>query len=896
MPEQNWNEHRTRKQYIDKLLINSEWGPIVALEEGKNYDHGSIEEYPTQTGPCDYALFHAKRPLAAVEGKKVSVGPQNVLQQAQRYARGFQKSPFTFGEYHLPFIYSTNGKIIWFQDLRHPLNRSREITAIHTPNALEELLSKDEEAAKAWLRNTAIDNPVLRPYQKEAITAIEQAIADRKRNMLIAMATGTGKTLTIINLIYRLMKSGLAKRILFLVDRRALAAQAVTALASFEAEPNLKFDKCYEVYSQRFRREDLDEDMKYDPKVLPSDYLIDPKSRDSFVYVCTIQRMGINLFGQDGMFGQATGDLDDESDADERLDIPIHAFDVVIADECHRGYTAQEESKWRETLKHFDGIRIGLTATPAAHTTAFFKDVVFRYEYERAVKEGFLVDYDAVSIKSDITFNGAFLKEGEEVGLKDTKTGQLVFDVLEDERVLAPESNEAEWTAPDRNRKIVGELKKYLLSQEETLGHFPKTLIFAENDLAHTSHCDQLIDMLRDEFNRGDSFVQKITGSPTVDRPLQRIREFRNRQNPGIVVTVDMLSTGVDVPKIENIVFLRPVRSRILFEQMMGRGTRLCPGINKTHFTVFDCFGGTLLEYFKKTTSITAEAPIKPTKTIREIVQAIADNQSRAYNIKVLSKRLQRISKNITQESRNEFNYILGEDIADFAMTLEDKLSKNWAGTIKIIQSEAFLHICENYQRPKREFIIAASAEDLVTSEIIFRSADGKELKPSDYLNLFEEFVRKNPEHIDAIDILLNKPKDFHTDELKALREKLATKPDTLLDKFNERNLRRAYNKELADIISMIRHAAKNDELLTVEIRVDRALAKVKAKHHFTEAQEKWLEHIRHHLIANLLIEKDDIDTLPLFTRQGVNYTQLNRVFDGKLDELLKEINEAVLT
>jgi Type I site-specific restriction-modification system, R (restriction) subunit and related helicases len=520
----------------------------------------------------------------------------------------------------------------------------------------------------------------LRPYQIEAISAIEQAIADRKRNMLVAMATGTGKTFTIINLIYRLMKSKLAKRILFLVDRRALAAQAVTALASFEAEPGLKFDKCYEVYSQRFRREDLDEDLKYDPKVLPTEYLVDPKSRDSFVYVCTIQRMGINLFGKDGMFGQSTGDLDDESDADEKIDIPIHAFDVVIADECHRGYTAQEESKWREALKHFDGIRIGLTATPAAHTTAFFKEVVFRYEYERAVKEGFLVDYDAVAIKSDITFNGAFLKEGEEVGLKDTKTGQLVFDVLEDERVLAPESNEAEWTAPDRNKKIVQELKKYLLAQEASIGHFPKTLIFADNDLPHTSHCDQLIEILRDEFNRGDSFVQKITGSPTVDRPLQRIREFRNRQNPGIVVTVDMLSTGVDVPKIENIVFLRPVKSRILFEQMMGRGTRLCPEINKTHFTVFDCFGGTLLEYFKKTTSITAEAPVKPSKTIREIVQAIADNQSRAYNIKVLSKRLQRISKNITQESRNEFNYILGEDIADFAMTLEDKTLKELGG------------------------------------------------------------------------------------------------------------------------------------------------------------------------------------------------------------------------
>lgn len=896
MDDKELSEYNTRKLFIDKLLLDSNWQPIVRFKPGANYKNASVEEYETKNGPADYILFHNSRSLAAVEGKKISVGPQNVLQQAQRYARGFQNSPFAFSEYYLPFIYSTNGKIIWFQDLRHPLNRSREIDAIHTPNALEELLSKDEDASKAWLRDTVIDDSFLRPYQKEAIAAIERAIADKKRNMLVAMATGTGKTFTIINLIYRLMKSGLAKRVLFLVDRRALAAQAVTALASFEAEPGLKFDKCYEVYSQRFRREDLDEEIKFDSKVLPTKYLTDPKSRDSFVYVCTIQRMAINLFGSDGMFGQASGDLDDESDADKSLDIPIHAFDVIIADECHRGYTAQEESKWREVLKHFDGIRIGLTATPAAHTMAFFKDVVFRYEYERAVKEGYLVDYDAVAVNSNITVNGAFLKEGEEIGLKDTKTGQLVFDILEEERMLEPLNNEIEWTAPDRNKKIVKELKKYLLDQEETLEHFPKTLIFADNDLAHTSHSDQLVDILRDEFNRGDAFVQKITGSPTVDRPLQKIREFRNRQNPGIVVTVDMLSTGVDIPKIENIVFLRPVKSRILFEQMMGRGTRLCPEINKTHFTVFDCFGGSLLEYFKQTTGITAEAPVKPTKTIREIVQAIADNQNRIYNVRVLLKRLQRISKNITQKSRNEFNCMLGEDIADFAVKLEDNLSKNWTGTIKILQSEAFLQLCENYQRPKREFIIAASAEDYVSSEMIFRAADGKEIKPVDYLKLFEEFVRNNPEHIDAIDILLNKPRDFHTEELKELREKLATKPDNLIDKFNERNLRRAYNKELADIVSIIRHAVKNEELLTVESRVARGIAKVKANRHFTEAQEKWLDLIRHHLVANLLIEKDDVDSLPIFTRQGMNYIKLDRVFDGKIDELLKEINEAVLT
>lgn len=890
--DKNWNERKTRKEYIDKLLLSSQWGPIVEFEQGKSYEHGSIEEYPTQSGPSDYILFNNKRTLATVEGKKVAVGAQNVLQQAQRYARDIENTPFNYGDYKLPFAYSTNGKQIFFRDLRHPLNRSREVSAIHTPEILEDLLVKDINTSINWLNEHVIDNPYLRPYQKEAIKKTEEAIINLKRNMLIAMATGTGKTFTVVNLIYRLIKSGLAKRILFLVDRKALAAQAVSALASFEPEPGLKFDKIYETYSQKFRREDFEEGEIYDPKVLPNEYLTKPKSRDAFVYVCTIQRMRINLFGKEGMFGSS---VEEEDDA-EKIQIPINAFDVIIADECHRGYTSQEDSKWREVLNHFDAIRIGLTATPAAHTIAFFKEIVYRYDYERAVREGFLVDYDAVAVNSDITINGTFVHEGEEVGIKNVDTGQLVFDVLEDERELEATKNEVEWTAPDRNRKIVEELKNHFLKQEKELGHFPKTLIFADNDMPHTSHCDILIDMLRDAFGRGDDFVQKITGSPTVDRPLQRIREYRNRQNPGIVVTVDMLSTGVDVPKIENIVFLREVRSRILFEQMLGRGTRLCPEINKTHFTVFDCFGGTLLKYFRESTSITAQAPSKTSVTIREIVKRIADNYDRAYNVNVLAKRLQRIAKGITQESRNEFNHILGSDIVDFAKTLQERLDRNWAETIKILQSEAFLHLCENYQRPPRVFIEAVTAEDEVSSVLLFRASDGSELKPPDYIQLFEKFVKENPEHIEALDILLNRPKDFHTKELKDLRMTLATNPNDLKDKFTERNLRRAYHNELADIISLIKHAISGEEFLTAETRVNRAFEIIHHNRKFTPEQDKWLEIIRQHMIANLLVEKDDFDYHPIFARQGLSFNRLNQIFQGDLEHIINELNEAVLS
>ena len=887
------SEARTRQEFIDKALQKAGWVPIVPFKPGNRYNHCAVEEYPTKNGPADYLLFSKGIPLACVEGKKVMIGPQNVLQQAKRYARGFEGGSHTFGEYHLPFVYSTNGKIIWFQDLRDPLSLSREISAFHTPRALLEMLSKKEAVASTWLKEHETDNRFLWPFQIEAIRAMEQAILGRKRHMMVAMATGTGKTFTIFNLIYRLMKSGFAKRILFLVDRRALAAQAVSTVASFEAEPGLKFDQCYEVYSQKLRREDLDDDVKFDPKVLPGEYLTNPNSRDSFVYISTIQRMRINLFGPEGLFSTTSGDLDDDSDA-SKLDIPIHAFDVIIADECHRGYTTQEESKWREVLNHFDGIKIGLTATPALHTKAYFKEIVYRYVYERAVREGYLVDYDAVAIQSDITLRGVFLNEGEEVGLVNTQTGQLVFEILEDERELPAPTTEIDWTAPDRNRKIVREIKKYLLEQEEQIGHFPKTLIFAQNDIAHISHCDQLVGILKEEINRGDDFVQKITGSPSVDRPLQKIREFRNRQNPGVVVTVDMLSTGVDVPKIENIVFLRPVQSRILFEQMMGRGTRLCPDIHKTHFTVFDCFDGTLLEYFRKSTGITAEMPPKATRSIREIVRAIANNEDREYNIRVLSKRVHRISKNITEEGRRQFEYILSCDLAEFAKTLHQRLEEKWGETIKLLESENFWDLCEHYPRPQKTFVKADTVEDQVYSRIIFRAKDGRELGPQDYLQEFEKFLKANPEHIEALEILLKRPKEFDTRQLKVLRDKLSTQPDYLVDKFNEKNLRRACNQELADIISIIRHAAQGSELLTVERRVDKALMKVKSGRSFTNEQNKWLDLIRRHLIENLLMEKEDVDTLPIFTREGASWGKLDKVFEGGLEKLIHEINEAI--
>ncbi len=665
----------------------------------------------------------------------------------------------------------------------------------------------------------------------EANAAVERAVAGRKRQMLLAMATGTGKTLTLVNQVYRLMKSGAGRRILFLVDRRALAAQAVRAFASFEPEPNRKFDRVYEVYSQRFQREDFGDD-KFDPKVLPESYLTDPQAKHAFVYVCTIQRMAVNLFGRGAVWSGADADaLDDDAGP---IDIPVHAFDVIVADECHRGYTTAEQSLWRSTLDHFDAIKVGLTATPAAHTKAYFHDVVFRYEYARAVREGYLVDYDVVKVRSDVRMKGVFLNEGEGVAVVDPETGTEQLDHLEDERTFESAEVERKVTSPDSNRKILEEVKKYADEHEARYGRFPKTLIFADNDVPHTSHADQLVALAVDVFGRGQSFVRKITGR--TDRPLQAIREFRNRPDPGVVVSVDLMSTGVDIPDLEYLVFLRPVKSRILFEQMLGRGTRKGEKHpDKSHFTVFDCFDGTLLAYFRQATAITAEPPEQPNRGIREVIEDVWSNRDRDYNVRCLVKRLQRIDKEMDGSARERFaaHGVPDGDVAKYAAGLAARLRQDFTAEMKRLRDPAFQDLLVNYPRPKKVFWKAVEHEDTVSSEYLVRDGTGKEYKPQDYLELFARFVRDNPARVEAIGILLDRPKDWGTAALAELRAKLKTAP------------------------------------------------------------EQWLERIRQHLVANLTIGRDDFEEIPILSGAG-GWGSADRAFGGDLGGLIADLNAAM--
>ncbi|QDT81995.1 Type-1 restriction enzyme R protein [Gimesia maris] len=889
------SEWLTRKKRIDPKLKALGWD-VIPYKEGldlSQYNHHAIEEYPTTKGPADYALIVDGQILGVVEAKRLSLGPAGVLQQAERYSRGVTESPFDFRGFRVPFLFSTNGEIVYFHDVRHELELSRKIADFYSPSALAELISSDIEAAYERLQQLPNNHPRLRPYQGKANEAVETSIIGRKRQILVAMATGTGKTFTTVNQIYRLMKSEAAKRILFLVDRRALAAQAVRAFAAFEPEPGLKFDHIYEVYSQRFQRGDIGEDEPFDPKVLPKAYLENPTPDHAFVYVCTIQRMTINLFGRQAVF-QTSSDEEIDEDA-EQISIPIHAFDFIVADECHRGYTTGEVSIWRDTLNHFDAIRVGLTATPAAHTKAYFKDVVYRYEYERAVREGYLVDYNAVRVKSDVRMNGVFLNEGEEVEIIDPESGAETRDTLEDERQFDSTEVERKVTSPDSNRKIAQELKKYADEHEQATGRFPKTLIFAANDLPHTSHADQLVEVCREVFGRGNSFVRKITGR--VDRPLQQIREFRNRKQPGIVVSVDLLTTGVDIPDLEFIVFLRLVKSRILFEQMMGRGTRKGEHYpDKSHFVVFDCFDGTLLEYFRKSTGITAEPPDKISRTIHQIIDDIWNNRDRDYNVRCLVKRLQRIEKEMDASARDLFSAfgVQEGDVGKYARALPRKLKEAFVDTMDLLRNKEFQDLLLNYPRRKKIFLRASEYEDTVTSEYLIRDGKGNEYKPEDYLAAFSRFIEENSEKVVAISILLEHPRDWSTSALSELKDKLATAPE----RFTIENLQRAhelhYHKALVEIISMVKHAADEAQpLFTAEERIKRAFGKLTADKIFSEEQQQWLDRIRNHLVANLSIDQEDFVLMPVFEQSG-GWIKANRIFDGKLQELLAELNAAI--
>jgi type I restriction enzyme R subunit len=571
------DEHQTRL-LIDQQLRDAGWDAdteALTFNGGARPELGkakAIAEWPTDSGPADYALFLGLICVGVVEAKRQNIDAAGAIAQAKRYARGVRNVELPEGspyrEFRVPFLFSSNGRGylrqlkdksgVHFLDVRRPQNHPDPLEGWYTPGGLKELLAQDVDAADQRLRQEQTDYLNLRDYQVKAIKAVEQGLEAGQREMLVAMATGTGKTKMCIGLLYRLLKTKRTRRVLFLVDRSSLGTQSKDAFVEMRLENLQTFADIFEVKGLK--------DLK--------------PEKETKVHIATIQAMVKRiLFTDEGV-------------------PPVDAYDCIIVDECHRGYLLDREldddelnfrdeadyiSKYRRVLDHFDAVKIGLTATPALHTVDIFGKPVFTYCYREAVIDGFLVDHDPpLQITTALAEDGMTWKAGEEMAVIDRETGDVDTVTLPDDVQLEIESYNRRVITESFNRVVCERLAHHIDPQL-----FEKTIVFCVTD----AHADLVVRLLKEAFDRqyggvDDDLVCKITGKS--DRPEQLIRLFKNERAPSVAVTVDLLTTGIDVPAVANIVFLRRIRSRILYDQMLGRATRLCPEIGKSTFRVFD--------------------------------------------------------------------------------------------------------------------------------------------------------------------------------------------------------------------------------------------------------------------------------------------------------------------
>ena len=893
------------RTHIDKHLENTGW---KILKEGskvpKNGNYALCEE-EVKGKFADYVLYIDGKRWAVVEAKKE--GAENVehalIQAVERYAKPLG----------VQYVYAANTKLdkwnntllnIIFRDLRVKDSRSRDVFSFHTPRGLQLLDTYDIEESN----NQLIENPAqevkggLRYYQADAINEIEKGLKKKKQKMLLHMATGTGKTRTIVELIYRLMSTNPKrfKRILFLVDRRELANQAVTAFATFNAMPGKKFDEIYEVYCDRIPS-DEESKVKYNSKLMSKSKVSEPKEGDAHVYVTTIQRLFQQITGRSAF---RNDEDEDEMEWEEKpigynKQIPIDGFDLIISDECHRSIY----NVWEVVLNYFDAVQVGLTATPTGRTFVFFdRNMVYRYGLKRAIDDGYLVDYDPVRIYTKSTKEDAYIPKEQRLLLKDRQTGYEEEEFADEDIKIDIEGLERNLTIPDRLRKIAQEFKKYYKPGQ-------KTLVFAKHDNEKGSHTDALVEAFREEFGYGNDKIFKITYRCGKDaRTL--IRKFRNSIDEAwIVVTVDMLSTGVDIPRIENIIFDRAVQSRVLFEQMMGRGTRTCKEIGKTHFTVYDTMG--LLSLQKQLGGTAFDEDYKePSKsmTIKQVIDKIYRGIKQDHYIEKLVRKIQRTAKKLPPAGVDDFaiyDEIPGGDLGTFAANLKDNLKKDFRKHFALFKDDVFVEKLDKWSKfDRQKYVVATDYMDEAKSEMFFK-VDGEQLKPDDYIESFVNWVKENDTKIDALEVIMRRPKNLELKHIKELAKTLRKQPGQYsVEKLNKalelsknENLNKHSNKVLdlvSELISYVKYAEDDGHFYALQEKVDLAVADIVASERFTVEQLKWYNIIRDFVITRLKITKQDVNSALAFRKVG-GFANLNKVFNGKLQSLIDALNEAVL-
>lgn len=846
-------------------------------QKGKNM---AIAEWPTAHGPADYVLFAGLLPMAAVEAKRKNTNVSASLQQAKRYSRGFEASAEAAlhaqnwgaaSEFRLPFVFSTNGRPylrqmeihsgIWFCDVRRPDNHGRALDGWYSPEGLTQLLASDEDAARQQLATEPLAFGFhIRDYQEKAILAAEAAIGEGRRSILLAMATGTGKTKTCIALIYRLLKSKRFRRILFLVDREALGDQAVNAFKDTRMDTTRTFTEVFGI-------KELDEAVA---------------DSDTAVHVATVQ----------GMVQRVLNPPEDSTPP------TVDQYDCIIVDECHRGYLLDRElsetelsfrsfddyvSKYRRVLDWFDAVKIGLTATPALHTTEIFGPPVYTYTYREAVIDGHLIDHEPpFNISTELSIKGIVWDKGAEIPVYQPALTELeLFKAPDEIKIEVQEFNKKVITEPF-NRVVCD----YLATELDPSSR-QKTLVFCAND----AHADLVVKLLKDAFKNvygsvDDDAVIKITGR--ADKPLQLIRRYKNEHLPNVAVTVDLLTTGVDVPSICNLVFLRRVNSRILFDQMLGRATRLCDDIGKETFRIFDA-----VRMYDSISGVTAMKPvvvdpqISYTQLIQEIT-SVSTEEARALVRDQLLAKLQRKKRHLSEAAARDFETVAGMPPDAFVKELARLPLDEVAAWF--LQHAALGEILDRKGQGQATPVFISDHEDSLTE--VTRGFGTKAQKPEDYLDEFKAFINSQGNKLPALLTVITRPRELTRRQLRDLLWEL--------DKagFTEANLttawKQAKNEEIAArIIGHIRQAALGDPLLPFDQRVDQALAKILSARAWTNPQREWLKRIAAQTKANQVVDRQAMETDMVFTQNG-GFARADKLFQGEMQKILETFNDTV--
>lgn len=931
-------EHEAREN-IDQLLSAAGWHVCDAAKANIHAARGvAIREFPLKSGYgfADYLLYVDGKAAGVIEAKKEGVTLTGVETQSDKYTKGLPAG-LPCWRNPLPFSYQSTGVESRFTNGLDPEPRSRGVFAFHKPEQLAEWLSAPPlNAAQQSLAEympkadtflgrlqqmPALVEEGLWPAQINAIKNLEESLKANRPRALIQMATGSGKTFTSISFIYRLIKFAGAKRVLFLVDRGNLADQTLKEFQQYESPyNNFKFSEEYIV--QRLQGNTIDTTAR--------------------VCICTIQRLYSMLRGN-----PLPEELEDESieqlgDLFKSPDpiaynpsIPIETFDIIVTDEAHRSIY----NLWAQVLEYFDAYLIGLTATPSKQTFGFFhQNLVMEYNHEMAVADGVNVNYDVYRIRTAITEQGSKVEAGYSIQMQERETRKKRWEQLDDDFAYDPNQLDRDVVAPDQIRKIIQTFRDKLFS-EIFPGRtwVPKTLIFAKDD----AHAENIVEIIREEFGKGNDFAKKITYRTTGAKPKDLINEFRTSPMPRIAVTVDMIATGTDIKSVEIVMFMRAVKSRAFFEQMKGRGVRIIhaddlksvtpDAVAKDHFVIVDAVGVCEQD---KTDSRPMEQ--KPTVSFEKLMQAVAFGNTEEDVLSSLAGRLARMEHRLTPEDDARIRALSGGlGVKDLAHQIVQTLNPDQYPPEQPASRDARARAVEPFSNPAlRELVFQIKQKndiviDHVSADEVLESgfsADAKD-RAKGLVQSFEQFIEQHKDEITALQILYSKPygQRLSFEAVKELAQTIEQPPYL----WNESQLWNAYaaleaskvkgasgRRILTDLVSLVRFAMHQDnELVPFPERVNANfnawLATQKQNipsrlqgegqgggenaHHperFTPEQMKWLTMIRDHIAANLGIATDDFEYAP-FAQQG-GLGKVYQLFGEELNTMIEELNETL--